>query len=280
MPYRHAYRWLLLLFPIVGLAFWPGYFGRLASAEWELHLHGITASLWIVLTALQSWSIHHRSIPLHRLAGRASLLLFPLFWISGLFIVRFQAVGFATSAGAFHTAFGAPLSGLDIVTSGCVAALYLIALARRRTVAVHAAAMLAIPLFLAPPIIVRLLQIIPIFAVHSAAQTWRFAMDLHLCNLLSAIAALWLYRKRPSTAWPFLIVVGAMVAESLFMATVAVSPQWAAMVRLIAAIPIGAVALGGFLLSTLIVSLGWTRGAQKRAAPPARTAPPDVAVAG
>ena len=79
MPYRHAHWYLLLLFPLTGLAFWPNYFGKLGDSPYAFHVHGVTASLWIVLLAFQSWAIHRRRNHLHRSAGLASLALFPLF---------------------------------------------------------------------------------------------------------------------------------------------------------------------------------------------------------
>ena len=29
MPYRHAHYWLLALFPLIVISFWPGYFGHI-----------------------------------------------------------------------------------------------------------------------------------------------------------------------------------------------------------------------------------------------------------
>jgi hypothetical protein len=45
MPYSRAHLYLLILVPLVGLAFWPGYFARLGETPWAIHLHGITAML-------------------------------------------------------------------------------------------------------------------------------------------------------------------------------------------------------------------------------------------
>ena len=44
MPYRHLHLFLPLLFPAILFAFWPGYFGRLATAPCGFHLHGIVAT--------------------------------------------------------------------------------------------------------------------------------------------------------------------------------------------------------------------------------------------
>ena len=170
MPYNRAYIWVLLLFPAVGLAFWPGYFSRLTDAPWTAHAHGISASLWIGLTALQAWSISRERRSIHRLSGRASLVLFPLFWASGLLIVQAMATGFVTSDNLFHSTFGARLVPVDALGSAAILYLYFVALSERRSVLTHAAAMLVVPLFLLPPIFVRILPIAGPFSIRSAAE--------------------------------------------------------------------------------------------------------------
>ncbi len=272
MAYRHAYRWLLLLFPLTLLGFWGSYFSQLTTSSWVFHAHGITASLWIILTALQSWSIAHGSRPLHRTAGRTSLALFPLFFTGGLLILRFQAAGFAAADGGFHIAYGAPLTSVDIITSAAVLFLYYTALRRRGEMLVHAAAMLAIPLFLIPPILVRAMQIIPFLGIHSADEMWRFKMDLHLCNALCIAIALYLYAKRRRTAWPLAIAAAAIALQSLAFATIGVSAEWGTIVRSLATIPESAVIVGGLLIASTAVYLGWTGG--KRRAPPIRREEP------
>ncbi|MBW8743099.1 MAG: hypothetical protein JF628_01895 [Sphingomonas sp.] len=218
----------------------------------------MTASLWVGLLAVQSWSIHHGRRPLHRLAGRASLVLFPLFWTSGLLIVQMMARGFATADNHFHTIFGARLTPVDILTSACTLYLYHLAVSRRREVLVHAAAMLAILLFLLSPIIVRLLQIGGPLAIRGPDQYYKFAYELELSNLLSILIGLWLYSRRPRTAWPFLIAAAAVVAQSLAFETVGRTPAWEAAVRAIAALPTIAVAVAGVMISALAVWHAWT----------------------
>src|SRR5687768_16585659 len=102
MPYRHAHLYLLLLFPLTGLAFWPNYFGRLAASPAAFHIHGATASLWIALLAFQSWSIHARRNAWHRSVGLASFALFPLFVAGGLLVIQTMAVKFAGRSDPFY----------------------------------------------------------------------------------------------------------------------------------------------------------------------------------
>ncbi|RYY47057.1 MAG: hypothetical protein EOP59_01785, partial [Sphingomonadales bacterium] len=95
MPYRHAH-WILLLLlaPAILMAFWRDYFGSLASATFAFHAHGLTATAWIVLVALQSWTAHSRRFQLHRTIGRAPLFLVPLFAAGGGLVLHSMSLKF------------------------------------------------------------------------------------------------------------------------------------------------------------------------------------------
>src|SRR5215203_5407690 len=83
MPFRHAHWWILPLFPFAALAFWFSYLSVLSTSPASYHLHGITASLWLILLAIQSCSIHHGRRAFHRTNGLVSFALFPLFLAGG-----------------------------------------------------------------------------------------------------------------------------------------------------------------------------------------------------
>ncbi len=266
MPYRHAHWWVLLLFPAVGLAFWPGYFSQLNGVSWILHAHGITASLWTALVAVQSWSIHNKSLPAHRLAGRASLVLFPAFWTSGLLIVQLMAAGFVVKDNPFHAMYGARLVPVDTLTSIAVLYLYYLAVSRRRSVFIHAAAMLAIPLFLLPPIFVRLMLIAGPFAIHGPDQFYKFGYALDACTGASAVISIWVWSRRPRTAWPFLFAACVMFGQGLAFETLGRTALWERAMVPLASVPTPLVAAIGLVISTAMVWLGWTRG-------PGRSAP-------
>ncbi|MDB5708280.1 MAG: hypothetical protein JWL96_350 [Sphingomonas bacterium] len=258
MPYRHAYLWILALVPLIGLAFWPSYLGRLGAVSWVLHAHGITAALWVVLTAVQSWSIERSARPLHRAAGRISLGLFPVFWVSGLLIVQVMAAGFVSHDNIFHQTFGARLTPVDIATSVVVLFLYYVAVSRRRVVQVHAAAMLAIPLFLLPPIFVRVFQIAGPLAIRGPDQFYKFGYGLQLSNLISIALAMTLYLRRRKTAWPFLVAAGAIAVQSVLFETLGKSGAWEAAMPGVGAITTGAIIGFGLAISGVVVWLAWT----------------------
>ena len=69
MPYRFAHWLILMLIVLTVPAFWRSYLSDLSSSRIELHVHGVTASIWMALLAIQSWSIHNRHRRLHRALG-------------------------------------------------------------------------------------------------------------------------------------------------------------------------------------------------------------------
>ncbi len=277
MPYRHAWIWVALLLPAVALAFWPAYLSRLGEASWILHAHGVTATLWIVLLVIQSWSIDRNARGLHRLAGRASLALFPLFWASGLLIVHLMAAGFVARANPFQTLFGARLTPVDLLTSAALLWLYYVAVSRRRSVLVHSSAMLAIPLFLVPPILVRLLQIGGPLAIAGPDEFHKFGYGLELANLLCIALALGLYARRPKTAWPFLVAAATIAAQGLAFETLGRSRAWEAAMPSLASIPTAAIATVALLLSGAVVWAAWSAPAGSRPRGPQRPAAATVA---
>src|SRR5687768_8070023 len=113
MPYRHAHYYLLALFPLTLFAFWPGYFSDLRGAAYSAHVHGVTASLWIALLAMQSWSIQRRQNALHRTLGYSSFVLFPFFTVGGLLVIQTMAMKFTAGVSPFYNVYGPGLALLD-----------------------------------------------------------------------------------------------------------------------------------------------------------------------
>lgn len=260
MPYRHAHWYLLLLFPLTGLAFWPNYFGKLADSPYAFHVHGVTASLWIVLLAFQSWSIHHRRNALHRSAGLASLALFPLFIAGGLLVIQTMAVKFAAGADPFYDVFGARLGAVDSVSSAAIPILFYLALKGRRKVHLHARYMLAPVLFLLGPILSRLMPALPPLAIAGPEDFHRFAYGLHLANGLAVAVAAILYLRAPKWGWPFLAVGGLVIVQSLLFETLGRTAAWEALFRAIGSLPTAAVASLGLGLGALAAWSGWMAG--------------------
>lgn len=158
MPFRHAHWWVLATFPLAALAFWPNYLSALGISPWSYHLHGATASMWLLQLAIQSWSIVQDKRAFHRTNGLVSFALFPLFMTGGATIFVGVAERFV-AASPFHQLYAPRLAWLDFVAIVGMAYFYFQALRYRRSVGKHSSYLLATALFLLPPIFGRLAPI-------------------------------------------------------------------------------------------------------------------------
>lgn len=259
MPYRRAHWWLLALLPAIVVAFWPNYFGRLRNAELALHAHGLTASCWVILTWLQSWSAATRRFALHRASGLATFVIVPAFVAAGALAVIDMSRRFVAQADPFNGTFGARLALEDMIAVVVFAVLTTMAIAKRRDLRFHAGAMLATILLVLSPILGRLLQHVPFFPAG-------FAPALHVSDLFAAVVALELARRDRRAALPFVIAAIANLAQSLLFETVARTAAWEDATRRIAAVDALPVVLGAAAVGAGLMWWAWVRGPARRSA--------------
>jgi hypothetical protein len=267
MPYRRAHFWLLLLFPLTALAFWPAYFSKLTTSSVAFHVHGITASLWIAMLAFQSWSIHRGRNADHRLIGWSSLGLFPLFFGGGLLIIHSMAVKFTAQADPFYSMFGARLAIIDVVASAGIAWLYVSGLRQRRRAQLHARYMIATVLFLLSPIIGRLLPALPPLAIAGEAELYRFAYSVQVANVAAIALTMGLWFAAPRHGRAYLVTAAAILIQIALFETVGRSAAWETLFKGIATIPAVTIFASGLAAGAGLAWLGWTLGPARR--PPA-----------
>src|SRR5215213_4325175 len=117
MPNQQAHWFVLGLFPLAALAFWPSYVSQLPTVSAQFHAHGITAALWLTLLVAQSWTIHHSQRRTHRTLGLLSLALFPLFLMGGAGIFLGMADRFVAGE-PFQAMYAPRLAWQDFVGVG------------------------------------------------------------------------------------------------------------------------------------------------------------------
>jgi hypothetical protein len=267
MPYRHAHYYVLIVMAVIVAGFWPSYFGVWGSVPWQFHAHGVAASLWVAMVAGQSWTAHHRRLPLHRAIGKSSLFLFP-FLIAGLAaIIDVTAKAYVAGDGPARMMFGGSfLIGLALAIAAYVTVYYR-ALKYRRKVWIHAGYMLTTPLILFESPFSRLLNgFMPGLAIRGPGDLhlimpsilWSMALEL------AVVAAIWL--KFREKANPFLVAAGFIAAQMLTMGLMADSALLRSLLTTIGQMPSAAVVLAGFAIGALTSWAGWQAG--KRAAMP------------
>jgi uncharacterized membrane protein YozB (DUF420 family) len=227
MPYRYAHWVIIGLIAATLLAFWPGYFSQLGEAEIAWHIHGVTASLWMLLLLTQSWSIHAKHRAFHRMAGLAVFLLVPLFTVGGVAVVQTMAAATASGDDIFYNLYGAPLGIYDGLSTIGFVWLAAMAIRERRKVRLHSAYMLATAILLIGPVLSRITdRYIPGIAIETPADFWLFSWHLHASSLVAVGICLWLASRDRANARPWLVAAGLTVAQSLGYATVGQLPAW------------------------------------------------------
>ena len=69
MPYPRAHFYVLAVMAVTVIGFWESYFSVWSDVPWQFHAHGVAASIWVMMVMAQSWTAHHRQLPLHRGTG-------------------------------------------------------------------------------------------------------------------------------------------------------------------------------------------------------------------
>lgn len=257
MPYRHAHWHLLGLLALAGLAFWPQYLSQLGTAPPQYHLHGITATLWVLMLIAQSWTIHHGQRSLHRTMGTMSLLLFPAFLAGGSTIFLGMAQRYVEGS-PFQAMYGPRLAWLDFVGVGGVAYLYFEALRQRRKVHPHSRYMLATVFFLLPPIFGRL-SAIPL-GVTGPEDFWKLGTGFQLANALTAGIAFWLAYRSGRHGRPFAVAGLLTIVAAILYQVIGGMAAWSVLYARSAEIPPVPLALVAGIAGVAIGYAGWVAG--------------------
>lgn len=261
MPYPRAHYYVLIVLAVIALGFWPSYFAVWGSVPWQFHAHGVFASVWVMMVAAQSWTAHHKQLPLHRAVGKSSLLLFP-FLIAGLMaIIDLTGKSFVTGDGEVRQMLGASfLIGLALAIAAYVTVYYR-ALKFRRKVWVHSGYMLTTPLILFESPFSRLMgMVLPPFMIRGPQHFDRIIPSI-LCAMavsLAIIAVIWFkYRDKAN---PFLVAAAFIVAQMLTMGLMMDSAWLKSLLVVIGNTPSAVVVGAGFALGAATSWAGWNAG--------------------
>jgi hypothetical protein len=261
MPFRKAWLWVLVLFALTFVAFWPGYFSKLPEKKVAHHYHAASSVLWMILAIAQSWTAHHNQLALHRKIGPSIFVLFPFFLVAGMWVMHVEA---GTVAGDFNSLEGKVLAQFgffDPLANIAFAFLFWAGLKHRYKVHLHARYMLATLLFVVAPIAFRLLPMLIPFL--EPEENFSYAMAGG--NLIALAVALYLYRQAPRHGRPFLIAAGFIVAQQVTFETLGRIPSWAPIFASLSDVSLPFLLILTGIASVGIAWHGWVAGARPRA---------------
>jgi hypothetical protein len=257
MPYRHAWLFIVVLIGATVFAFWRSYFAIFSASPAGFHIHGVTASLWMLLLLGQSWTPHHGQIKLHRLLGRATFVAIPLFAAGSMGVIHSMAT--ATAGGdPFYALWGARLAFIDWLAFGALLYAAGMALRHRRNVRLHAGYMLSTALPLISPVFGRVVnRTVPGLMIHGPQDFPVFGWCAQIGNGMAAMIALWLWRRDPRVGRPWAVVLGVVVVQIIGFETVATSDGWRAVSAAVGTLPLAGLMAFGAAAGVGAVVLGW-----------------------
>lgn len=121
--------------------FWPSFFAKLPETPLPHHIHGWSATAWMILPLLQYALLRSGRRGLHRSLGYASIVLAAIVAISGVYVVRMMAFGNLSSFRLASVKF-VWLDLTGIVLFGVYVS-FAISAARRRDIRLHVTTLVA-----------------------------------------------------------------------------------------------------------------------------------------
>lgn len=137
--YRYAHLYLTLGLVVVLLGFSTTYFSRLSDFSPPYHVHGISATLWMILLIVQPYLFQKGKLKAHRYLGWSSLVLIPTIVICGIIMMRMMIQGQEN----YPPNLVYQLAFIDACTLLSFALLYAMALIYRRKLKLHSKFMVA-----------------------------------------------------------------------------------------------------------------------------------------
>lgn len=260
MPFKNAHFFVLALLPASLVAFWPGFFAAMSQASLAVHLHGWSATAWVLLLALQSWSIHNERYRLHRVTGKLSLVIFPLFLSSFLLVIQSEAQT-VIDGHPYRTVFAPGIGVLTLVAFFAIGFLYSEGLKNRGNAQLHARYLLAIPFLFTESIFGRIFNaFLPGLIVYSLDDIRNIYWAIHLSQVLAIALAAFLYLQNRKFGAPFIIVSIALILQSLALEIFDGLEWWRKAYLASVELPFAALLVTGLIVGAAFAWRGWAAG--------------------
>lgn len=137
--YTYAHLYLTLGLAVVLLGFSTTYFSKLGDFSLPYHVHGISATLWMILLIVQPYLFQKGRMKAHKIFGWTSLVLVPLIVIFGIIMMRMMIQGQAN----YPPNLVYQLAFIDACTLSGFAVLYALAIYYRKKLMLHSRFMVA-----------------------------------------------------------------------------------------------------------------------------------------
>lgn len=262
-PFRRAIWAIGVMIVLVLAGFYPAYWSRLSDVPWTLHLHGLSASAWVIVLLAQATSIRWRRKAFHRALGLSSLALFPCL-TAGL-AASLTGVSYWFARGdSFYAVTGPPfVIGFAV---SLVALCHLVGSAFRPgySRARHAACMLATLLIMVQAPLTRLLVgLVPGFGIASEADFANLVHAGQVATASSALVGIGIAWRYGAAARPFLWASFWLAAQTALVILFADSALVGTILRGLADWPIAVGPMAGAAAGAIISAFALSSSTSK-----------------
>ena len=214
-----------VLLALAPLAFWPSYLSKLfETSNAYIHMHAVTATLWMLMLIVQPLAIGARRFTLHRIIGTASYVLAPLVVASMVLLAHSRNRWPDVNVNLLY---------LQLSLAAVFGLSYALAILTRRRVALHARFMVCTGLTMIDPVVQRVM----IFWWDST-PAWNYFWFTYGLTDLILLALIWLERRRPAGRIVFPAMLAVFVAVQVPVLFQTQTPAWTAFVRWFASLPL------------------------------------------
>lgn len=193
LNYTNSWIFIIGLFLISTVVFWPRYYSRLFDASYYLHLHAITAILWFALLVGQPLLIKKRKLKLHRLLGKLSYPVAAMIVIS-IILLTHSRISASPEEDFVRRSYGIYL---QLILAFVFAVTYGFAIWYRKNKDFHARLMVATVFTFIDPVFDRLVSMF--FPFISIRGEWLTFGLINLILIMLAIAD----HHQPRVRWVF-----------------------------------------------------------------------------
>jgi hypothetical protein len=216
---RHLYLAFVLAFAVTLFGFFPSFTGGMGPLDPMRLVHGGLATIWMAMLVVQAWLIGHGHTRWHRWIGRSSLVIAPALVISA-FVVVTDMLG---PKSHFDVPLRLTLAWIDVWSLALFSALYILAIAKRRTMFLHSRFMASTVFVALPPALGRAygMNIPDLGGLAGALPPSYWTIEAVLVGLI-----LWDgFRGRWLTPWWVTLVATVAIHLTMFQA-----PNWPAFI--------------------------------------------------
>lgn len=215
--YSNAYLWMIAVLVISIIGFVPSYFSHIIKINLSHHLHGVSATLWLVMVIVQPALYRFNKMKLHRMLGWVSVVL-ALGVVAGAFSMvrimmqnkgQYGLEGIEYYIGVFDAAMLLPFI-----------LFFILGIKFRKNIQLHARYMLCTAIF---PLVAPTSRLLP----HIGISSWEgmFTGSL-IINEVIFIALIINDRIQGKYRWPYILALFITLAFHISSYFVPQMPFW------------------------------------------------------